>query len=127
MPVKNDLGIFLLFLCQSSVMVCVQKFQNPVVGFFSVITFKGLHIHARGVLLAQTRGELNLAVDRIIVLDEPADKPDDDCPRLREFLVRKDRVRRTCLAKDESGDKEKDIKANRRKLPEERNCVNHTR
>ena len=69
-------------------MICVQKCQNFPVGSLPAITLKCLHIHARGVLLAQTRCELNLAMDRIVVRDEPADEPDDDGRRFCGSLVR---------------------------------------
>ena len=71
-------------------MVRVQELQNFLLGFFSAIAFKCFHIHARGVFLAQTRRELYLAMDGIIVRDEPADEPDDDGRRFcGRFLRRK--------------------------------------
>src|SRR5580704_1178815 len=78
MPVNNDLGIFFLFRRQSSAMVDVQELQNFSAGSCSTITFKSLHIHARGIILAQALSELNLAVDRIVVFDEPSDESDND-------------------------------------------------
>ena len=62
-------------------MVGVEQAQDSFSGSFPVITLKGLHIDALGVSLAQARRELHLAVDGIIVLNEPADEADNDYGR----------------------------------------------
>lgn len=78
MPVNNDPGIFFLFRRQSSAIVGVQELQNCSAGSCFTMTFKSLHIQARGILLAQALSELNFAVDRIIVLDESPDESDNN-------------------------------------------------
>ena len=59
-------------------MIRVQLSKDFLPGIFAVVALESLHIHARGVSLAQARGELHLALDGIIVLYEPADEADDD-------------------------------------------------
>jgi len=111
MPVNDDSGILLLFHSQRSIMVCVQKSQDFPLGNFPMTVFKSLNIHSGGILLAQTRCELNLAVDRIIVRDEPAEEPDDDGWRFSGILVRGNRGQRNILARGENGRKEANTNA----------------
>ena len=83
MPVKDDAGILFFTGRQSSIVIRVQQGQDFLAGIFPVVTLKCLHVHARGVSLAQARGELHFAMDEIIVADEPADEADDDDGRER--------------------------------------------
>jgi hypothetical protein len=99
-------------------MVCVQKFQDFLLGFPSAIALKGLHIYSLGILLAQARRELDLAMHEIIVRYESADEPDDDGRPFCGSLVRWYKVRRIGLVRAEYGCKE-DINTNRRKHPAE--------
>src|SRR6267142_5160163 len=100
-------------------MVRVQKFQDFPLGNLPMMVFKSLHIYFRWILLAQTRCELNLAVDRIIVCDEPAEEPDDDGWRFCGILVPGNRVRGNILARGENGQKEANTNAKRRNCPAE--------
>ena len=59
-------------------MIRVQLSQDFLSRILPVVALKSLHFHARGVSLAQARGDLHLVMDGIIVLDEPADEADDD-------------------------------------------------
>jgi len=53
-------------------MVRVQQLQDFLAGFCSAITFKCLYIDSGGVLLTETRGQLNFTMDRIVMLDKAA-------------------------------------------------------
>src|SRR5258705_13102076 len=119
MPVNDDLGILLLFRCYCSIVVCVQKFQDFPLGNLPMMVFKSLNIYSGGILSAQTGCELNFAVDRIIVCDEPAEEPDDDGWRVCGILGRGNRVRRNILARGENGRKEANTNDNRRNYPAE--------
>src|ERR1700739_898521 len=59
-------------------MIRVQVSQEFLSRIIPVVALKSLHGHARGVSLAQARGELHLAMDGIIEPDESADVIDDD-------------------------------------------------
>src|SRR6267378_1258261 len=100
-------------------MVCVQKLQDFPLGILPMTVFKSLNIHSGGILLAQTRCELNFAVDRIIVRDEPAEEPDYDGRRFCGILVRGSRVQGNILARGEDGQKEANTNASRRNYPAE--------
>ena len=78
-----------------------------------------------GVLLAQTRCYLNLAMDRIIVRDEPADEPDDDGRRFCGSRVPRDRASQNDLARGENGRKKEGINGTRKKHPAEYGRANH--
>src|SRR5258705_12406286 len=125
MPVNDDLGILLLFRCYCSIVVCVQKFQDFPLGNLPMMVFKSLNIYSGGILLAQTGCELNFAVDRIIVRDEPAEEPDDDGWRVCGILVRGNRVRRKILARGEKGRKRTKTNPNLMTYPPEINQAKH--
>src|SRR3977135_1350953 len=125
MPVNDDLGILLLFHRYCSIVVCVQKFQDFPLGNFPMTVFKSLNIYSGWILLAQTRCELNLAVDRIIVRDDPAEEPDDDGWRFSGILVRGSRVQGNILARGEDGQKEADTNASRRNNHAEQSRADH--
>src|ERR1700682_2335834 len=108
-------------------MVRVQQFPDFLLGFLPAIALKGFHIYSRGILLAQARCELNLAVNRIVVRDETPDEPDDDGWRFCGSLVRSDSMRGTGLARGANGRKEKDTNANQRKHPPEYGRANKIR
>jgi hypothetical protein len=95
----------------------VQQGQNLPSGSIAAITLKCFHIHACGVLLAQTRRELDFAMDRIIVRDESADEPKYDGRRLCDSIVAREWVRRNNLPEDESGRKDENKSANRSTRP----------
>ena len=88
MPVQNDARILFFGGCQSSIVIRVQQAQDFLSGIFSAIALKSLHVHARGVSLAQARRELHLAMDGIIVPDKSADEADDDDGRHRAAPLR---------------------------------------
>src|SRR5712692_5538983 len=94
-------------------MVRVQQVQDFLSGFSPAVTLKGFHVHTQGVSLAQARRELHLAMDEIIVPDEPADEADDDYGRHRAGPRRRNRLSQACLAKGKDGHKGKDRSANR--------------
>src|ERR1039457_105990 len=108
-------------------MVRVQQAQNFLSGFFSAVTLKGLHVHSHGVSLAQARRELHLAVDKIIVLDEPADETDDDYGRHRAGRGCGNRLSKACLGKRKDGPEGKDRRANQDTQSTEVGCVDHVR
>jgi hypothetical protein len=60
------------------------------------------------------RGDLNLAVNQVIVPDEPADEADDDGGRHCRSPGGDDRVARVCLARNQEGREEKEDDAKRR-------------
>src|ERR1700694_1590656 len=127
MPINDNSCILLFFHRYSPVMVRVQKFLDFLLGFLPTIALKGFHIHSRGVLLAQARCELNLAMDRIIVRDETADEPNDYGRRLRGRLGRRDRMRGNALARRANGRGEEDKYDNRWKHPPESSRANQMR
>jgi hypothetical protein len=53
---------------------------------------KNLHIHARWVVLAEMRSDLDRAVDHVIVPDQSADETDDDDWRRRNHVGRTERA-----------------------------------
>src|SRR6267378_3278066 len=106
-------------------MVCVQKLQDFPLGNLPMTVFKSVNIHSGGILPAQTRCELNFAVDRIIVLDEPAEEPDYDGWRFWGTLVRGSRVQGNILARGDDGQKEADTNASRRNYPAEQRRADH--
>ena len=93
-------------------------------GSFPTITFKSLHLYSDGILLAQTRRKLNFTMDEIVVRDESADEPNDDGRRFRGSILRRDRVRGNDLARNESGNNERDTRANPKKHPGESSGAN---
>src|SRR5208337_3908785 len=105
-------------------MVRVQQAQDLLSGFFPVVTLKGLHVDARGISLAQARRELHLAVDQIIVLDEPADKTDDDYGRHRAAHVG-NRLCKACLGKRDDCTERKDQSAKQDTESTKGGCVDH--
>src|ERR1700730_5392369 len=100
-------------------MVCVQKFHDFPLSPLAAIALKGFHDYSGGVLLAQMRGELNLAVNRIIVRDESANEPDHDGRRFRGILVIRDWSRGSDLAWSENGRKQEGTNASGEMLPAE--------
>ena len=82
MPVNNDSSRS-AFLPPEFRYASCPEFQNCLCGLLLRDSFrKVIHIHARGILLAQPRRELHLAVDGIIVRDKPANESDHDSGRL---------------------------------------------
>lgn len=55
--------------------------------FLPSLVFKNFHVNAKGIILAETRRKLDLAVDRVVVFDETADKSNDNnwTPRRRSI------------------------------------------
>src|SRR5271157_502302 len=106
-------------------MVGVQQAQDFLSGFFRAITLKGLHVHSRGVSLAQARRELHLAVDELIVLDEPADETDDDYGRHRGPHGRGNRLCKASLGKRKDGPEGEDRSANQDTQSTKGGCADH--
>ena len=79
--IDDDAGVLPLGGGKSAVVVRIEQVQNPVSGSSFAIALKGLHLHSLRISLAQARRELYLAVSEVIVSDEPAHKPDNDCRR----------------------------------------------
>jgi hypothetical protein len=90
-----------------------------------MMVFKCLNIYSGGILLAQTRSELNFAVDRIIMRDEPAEEPDDDGWRFSGTLVRGNRVRGNILASGENARHEANTNASRSNYPAKQSRADH--
>jgi hypothetical protein len=80
-----------------------------------MITFESLHIRASGILLAQTRGELNFAVDKIIVCNEPSHEPDYDGRRFCGGFLCRERLSRDDRNIGQNHRQDENINANRRK------------
>jgi hypothetical protein len=62
----------------------VQKTQDGVVRFFSIVIFIDGGENAGGIVLLKTTGELNNAVNRSVAADVTTDEPDHDN---RRFLL----------------------------------------
>jgi len=67
--------------------VRVEKAQNFLVGLFAAMVFENFHVNLRLVFLAEALGELDAAVDSVIVANEAADEADYDRWR-RKLRVR---------------------------------------
>ena len=76
--VDDDAGALFFFGREFAVVVGVEKTQNFLVGLFAAMVFKNFHVNLRRVFLAEALGELDAAVDGIVVADETADEADDD-------------------------------------------------
>src|SRR6185312_10672699 len=59
-------------------MIGVQNLIDKIQGVFAVITFKRSYFHSLGHFLAEPSGQLHLAMHRIIVGDETAQKSNHD-------------------------------------------------
>ena len=59
-------------------MVRVEKVENFLVGLFAAVVFKNFHVNLRRVFFPEAFGELDAAVDSVIVADKTADEADYD-------------------------------------------------
>jgi hypothetical protein len=64
----------------------VQKTQDFPASFFSTPVLKDFDVHPGWILLAKMRGELDAAMDHVVVPDESPDKSDDDNGRTRGVI-----------------------------------------
>ena len=63
---------------KDAVAVGVQKAEDVTESLLSRVIAKHPHLDSRGITVAQTRGELHFGMLGIVVLDEAANKPDND-------------------------------------------------
>ena len=105
-------------------MIRVEQDQDFLMRIFTVVALKRFHVHPGGISLVQARRKLHLAVDNVIVLDEPPDKTNDDerrrrtcgcCRNGRIAANWRDRpaLRRSCPAKRKNSRERKNKNADR--------------
>ena len=100
MSVQDDASVPLFFGGQCTAVVDVHKSNDFRVGCFSATILKHLYMHARRVVLAQVRRDLDRAVDHGIVPYKSADETDDDDWRRRNSVGRIDRACRLRVSGD---------------------------
>src|SRR5438876_10218419 len=88
MPVYDDARLLFFVGRQGTRIVDIEKSQDLLVGFLPSLILKNLHADAEGIILAETRSRLDLAVDRIVVFDETTDKSDHNNGRPRRRVIR---------------------------------------
>lgn len=83
MPVDNDARMLLFRRADDPIMIYVQLFQYLPKRLLPMRILKDLHVDSDRVVLPQMHGKLDLAMDGIVFLDVPSQKPDDDHRRGR--------------------------------------------
>ena len=72
--VDDDAGALFFFGREFAVVIRVEKAKDLLVGLFAAMVFENFHVNLCRVFLAKTVGELDAAVDSVVVADEAADK-----------------------------------------------------
>jgi len=87
--------------------VRVQKLEYFFMSLFSAPILKHFNVYVRGIVLAKARGQLDPAMDKIVVPDRPAHESDDDSGRIRQICAGGNRGRRSTLSKREQAREKK--------------------
>lgn len=114
MPVNDDAGGLFFLRRERPVVIGVQQIQNSLQRSFPAVVLKGIHLYTERIRVAQARRELHLAMDQIIVIDEPAEESDNDCWRWRSCPCSDQRLREAGLAERKDGPYSQGIAANER-------------
>lgn len=78
MSVYDDARLLFFLDRQRTGIVDIEKSQDLLVSFLSSLILKNFYVDAEGIILAETRGQLDFTVDRIVVFDETTDKPNNN-------------------------------------------------
>jgi hypothetical protein len=76
--VKDDAGVLFFFGREGAVVVGVQEFADDIVSGFAAAVLEDFDVDVGGVVFAEVVGDLDGAVDGVVVVDEAAYEADDD-------------------------------------------------
>lgn len=78
MAKNNDPGVLLFFGRKLAVVVSIKESKDSLVSVLAAMILEHLDVHAGSVTFTEALDELDFGVDAVVVMNEAADKADDN-------------------------------------------------